>query len=117
MDEKNEAALRGIRHLLRHDPGKLRIITNEVRPTLREDKNDPRSFVRPEILESNPNALRSHHTFVCHDAVAVEGPNERGLIAVTSKEGDACMGRPVDVLARLLEAHNTEEAEKAGDSI
>jgi hypothetical protein len=84
-------------------PGALKIITNEVRPELRQDPEDPSSPVREDVEAADPNILKKVSTFVLHNGVALEGPNHKGQVAVHSAEGDWTMGQPSAVLARLTE--------------
>lgn len=96
MDD-NERAIASLEALAKI-PGALRVITNEVRPELREDRKEARSAAKEDV------DLRDHATFVIHDVVAIEGPNEKGCYTATTAEGDWCMGYPVDLLNRLTEA-------------
>lgn len=103
-------------------PGALRIITNEVRPELRRDPGDANSPLDPAKLDAVPGEpedakdaarealrvgtyLRRPSTFVIHDVVRLEGPNDKGQYTAWTAEGDACMGQPEALLARLQEAN------------
>lgn len=94
-------------------PGSLRVITNEVRPDLREDPDAAGSPIRADVLESDPHTLKRPSTFVIHDVVRLEGPDARGRMIAHTAEGDWTLGYPVDLLARLLEA-GQEHAVDAG---
>jgi hypothetical protein len=84
-------------------PHALRIITNEVHPDLRMDATDPRSEAHPAKLAEDPMLLTKTTSFVIHDVVRLEGPNERGQYTAYSAEGDYTTGQPAALLKRLRE--------------
>lgn len=87
-------------------PGFLKIITNEVSSELRVDPENPRSPVRPDVLEDFPDVMKHHSTMVLHDVVAIEAhPAKEGLYRAFSAEGDMCEGRPQALWDRLTEHH------------
>ena len=84
-------------------PGALRIITNEIRPELRYDTENPNSPIRSDILSNSPDILKSPAAFVVHNVVQMRGPDHHGLYRAHSGEGDYCEGRPEALLRRLQE--------------
>jgi hypothetical protein len=76
-------------------PGALKIITNEVQPELRQDRQDPRSAPADDV------DLRDPQAFVCHNVVELEGPDDRGRYRARSAEGDWTVGYPEQLLSRL----------------
>lgn len=119
IDQKmniQEWALGMLRETLEQHPGRLMVITNEILPILRENADDPRSPVRADLLAEDPTALQRHGTFVCHAVTEILGPDARGYVAAVTAEGDACMGRPYDVLARCSEVFNDEARQAAIES-
>jgi hypothetical protein len=84
-------------------PGALKVITNEVLPSLRKDEADPRSPIRADVLAVYPDALRRVSTFVLHDVVEITGPDERGRYRARTAEGDWTEGHPAALLRRLQE--------------
>jgi hypothetical protein len=76
-------------------PGALRVITNEVQPELRVDKDDPRSPANEGV------DLRDPAVFVQHHVTNVEGPDARGRYIATSDEGSYVTGYPNALLSRL----------------
>lgn len=81
-------------------PGALRIITNEVRPDLRQDPDDPNSKL-PE--DADPDLLLRPDTFVQHHVTRLEVRAHLGAVRAHSAEGDWTEGRPAAVLRRLRE--------------
>jgi hypothetical protein len=94
MPDENRAALTDLRKLLKQ-PGHLKIITNEVRPSLRVAQKDPRSPAKDGVDLTTPAS------FVCHDVVDLEGPDDKGRYLARSAEGDWTLGYPTALLARL----------------
>lgn len=97
MDVDRELAIAQL-EALATVPGALRVITAEVQPALRETKRDPRSPARADVDLTRPAS------FVCHDVVAVQGPDARGRYRAVTAEGDFCEGQPAALLRRLTEA-------------
>lgn len=85
-------------------PGALRIITSEIKPELRQDPDDIRSRVREDAEAEDPDILKRVHTYVLHNVVRIEEPEDDRLIySAWSDEGDSCAGRPEALLTRLQE--------------
>lgn len=99
MDPAQEHALAQLRALA-GVPGALKVITAEIQPHLRANKNDPRSPLHGRHDES---LLLSPDTMVCHDVTEVEGPDDRGRVTAHTAEGDWCSGLPAALLRRLQE--------------
>ena len=76
-------------------PGALRIITNEVKPELRQDRDDPRS------LPSDGTDLRDPNVFVQQHVTEVEGPDDKGRYLARSEDGAWVTGYPDALLSRL----------------
>ena len=94
----DEMAVRQLEALV-NVPGSLKIITAEVRPELREDAGNPRSLAREGV------DLRNPATFVIHDVVRLEGPDDKGRYTACSAEGDWTVGLSSALLKRLQEWH------------
>lgn len=95
MDEQAMAEMT----MLMQVPGALRIITNEVRPDLRQDPGDPHSPIRG----GEEGLLLRPDTFVIHEVTRIEAIPHRGCVRAYSAEGDWTEGRPESVLRRLRE--------------
>jgi hypothetical protein len=93
-DEGEDTTVEELKALVRI-PGALRIITNEVKPELREDRDNPASPAGGDADLTNPA------TFVTHHVTDVAGPDERGRYLATSDEGAWVTGYPDALLARL----------------
>jgi hypothetical protein len=94
MPDENRSALLALRKLLR-EHGALKIITSEVRPSLRQNAKDPSSPAKDDTDLSTPRA------YVCHAVVDLEGPDEKGRYRARSAEGDWTVGYPPALLVRL----------------
>ncbi len=77
-----------------HEPGALRIITNECAS----------QKCNASGHDQGVHTLRDPRHFIIHEVVRLEGPNHRGQFKAYSKEGDWCQGQPEALLSRLLEA-------------
>ena len=97
MDATMELAEGQLKALVRV-PGALRIITAEVHPDHREDRDDPRSRAK------EGTNLAHHSAYVVHDVVRLEGPDDQGRWTAYSAEGDWTRGLPDALLNRLTEA-------------
>ncbi len=87
--------------------GALKIITNQIRPEMSKWPDDPRRAAldhRLGLLDALPDdLLKRPETFVLHDVVRLEGPNERGRYRAYSAEGDWAEGDVEALLKRLQE--------------
>lgn len=83
QDSLDALALEELQALL-NTPGELKIITNEPRTDLKRGLD-----------------TRSASAYVCHDVVALDGPNDQGRYVAHSAEGDWTMGYPAALLSRL----------------
>jgi hypothetical protein len=63
--------------------------------------------VTTSIPSRNYNFLGKWHpyAFELHDVVRIEGPDPKGRYSAHTREGDFCLGKPIDLLSRLTE-HN-----------
>lgn len=80
--------------------GALRIVTAEIRPDLRVSAKDRAAGLKKGL---DDDLLKRVDTFVLHDVVGLDGPDERGRLRARSAEGDWTLGYPADLLARLTE--------------
>jgi hypothetical protein len=97
MDATQELAEAQLKALVKV-PGALRIITAEVHPDHREDRDDPRSRAKEGVN------LAHHSAFVVHDVVTLDGPDAQGRWTASSAEGDWTRGLADALLSRLTEA-------------
>jgi hypothetical protein len=83
-------------------PGFLKVITDEVKPELRQDAAVARSPIRQDVVDADANVLRKADTFVLHNVVAIDPhPTREGVFRASTAEGDFCDGRPKALWDRL----------------
>jgi hypothetical protein len=114
IEEARERATKRLGELLK-TPGNLRVITSEhaCQGTRWDAETDARGAAahpsRPEFDAARCDAyeypLTDARHFVCHDVVALEGPDAKGRYRSVTAEGDYTIGYPEALLVRLTQAN------------